>query len=183
MTRNTKIYKMYFNKGQEKKEIYYRDLNTLELAFLSNIKNDTIRLEMAGVTALYNCDASEIPIGIKIQIGEKVIETSQEIINDMQLLEVYVTEFRTSIKSDDVMMCLKYILSILPGQSFTDLLKLNFKDLIELVCLCEDITGKNIFKFGGKKGINLINPHTLDDDGQSLQQKMDSLNSHLGASR
>lgn len=180
MTRNTKLYKTSFMRNSEKIEVLYRDLTTLELSFLFNIKNDISRYDMAASVAIYNYNPSEVPIGVKVKIGEEILSKALEIVNDIQLLEISVSEFRESVKKDDVMMCIKYILSIIPGQSFTDLLNLNFKDLIELVCLCEEITGKSIFTFGGKKGTTLINPKNLPDDGKSLQQKMDELNNFVG---
>lgn len=183
LTRNTKLYKTSFNRGSEKVEVYYRDLTVLELSFLSNIKNDIVRYDLAGSTSIYNLDPSIVPIGTKIKIGEEILTKSSELANDIQLLEITVSEFRDSIKKDDVMMAIKFILMILPGQSVTSLLKLTHKDLVELVCLCEEISGKQIFTFGGKKGTTLINPKNLPDDGKSLQQKIDELNNHLGNSR
>jgi hypothetical protein len=182
LTRNTRLYRTSFTRGTEKTEVYYRDLSTLELSFLSNIKNDTVRYDLAGQTAIYNISPDLVPFGTRSRIGEEVLVKAETLINDPQLLEISVKEFRDNIKKDDVMMCMKYILSVLPGQSFTDLIKLNHKDLIELICLCEEITGKQIFNFGsiGKKRTTLVNPKTLPDDGKSLQQKIDELNSHLG---
>jgi hypothetical protein len=183
MTRQTKLYKTSFNNKNEKVEVYYRDLTVLEISFLSNIKNDIVRYDLAGVTAIYNIDSDKVPFGTRVKIGEEALSRSLELVNDQTMLEISVSDFRDSIKKDDVMMSLKYILSILPGQSFTELLKLTHKDLVELICLCEEISGKQIFNFGKRKGTNLINPTSLPDDGKSLQQKIDALNSHLGISR
>ena len=183
ISRNTKLYKISYLNKQEKVEVLYRDLTTLELSYLYNIKNDITRYDMAAKVSICNCDPSIVPLGHRIKIGEEVLNKGLELTNDIQLLEISVSEFRESIKTDDVLMCLKHILSVLPGQSFTDLLKLNFKDLIELTCLCEEISGKPIFTFGGKRGTTLINPKNLPDDGKSLQQKMDELNSHVGVHR
>lgn len=179
MTRNTKLYKTSFSKNKENIDVYYRDLTVLEISFLSNIKNDVIRYDIAAQSAIYNMDSNSIPLGVRIKIGQEALSKSLELTEDVRLLEISVSEFRKKIKRDDVMMAIKHIISIIPGQSFTELIKLTHKDLIELICLCEEIYGKPIFTFGNKAGVSLINPKSLPDGGKSLQQKMNELNNYF----
>jgi len=176
ITRNTKLYKINFNQNNKKEEAYYRDLSVLEMSFLSNIKNDAIRCEMAANLAIYERDPSDIPIGVKLQIGREVLTKDSEILSSKQLFEITISELRDKLKNDDYMIAIKYILATIPGQSFTDLIKLNLKDILELVCLCESITGKPIFD---TKKRGLVNTKNLPDDGKSLQEKMNELNSFV----
>ena len=177
LTRNTKLYKIT-SSGKKKKDILYRDLNSIEYAFLNNIKNQAIRAEIAGYISIYNSDPNDVPLGIKIQIGNDVISRVESLLTSKQLFEITVNEFRDHIKHDDALMAIKQILSCLPGQSITELLKLNIKDLLEIVCLCELLINKPLFDFHGKRS-GLVNTKDLPDDGKSLQEKMNTF-SHLG---
>lgn len=180
MTRNTHLYKTQYVINKKKQEVYYRDLTSLEYTFLSNIKNLAIRNDMAGRTAIYQIDPDQVPFGTRIVIGEDVLRRVNAVLNDKELFEITILELRERIKKDDFLMAIKSILTCLPGQSYTDLLKLNMVDLLELVCLCEQLVGKQILGVGNIKKHGLINTATLPDDGQSLQDKMNALNSHLG---
>lgn len=174
ITKNTKLYKISCRINKQKEEIYYRDLNTLEYSFLINIKNEGIRNDIAGKLVIVFRDVDTIPFGVRMNIGQDIINRTQNFCNSSELIEISIAEFRESILQDEMMMAIKQILNILPGQSYTELLKLNIKDLIELACLCELLIGKPIFKKHG-----LLNGK-LPDDGKSLQEKMNALNKQLG---
>lgn len=180
MTRNTKLYKISCMVGNKRQDVYYRDLTVLEYSYLSNLKSDVVRYEMAARNAIIKVDPDKIAIGPLLKIGEDVFNRTYSFLNpeNHQLFDITISEFRESLKNDDVMILIKHILTCLPGQSFTDLIKLNIKDLVELVCMCEFMIGKPIF--GGAKKHGLVNKSTLPDDGKSLQEKMNALNSHLG---
>jgi hypothetical protein len=178
MTRNTKIYKILYPVGKKKEEVYYRDLTAMEYAFVNNIKNETIKRDLAARKAILYKDPDTLPIGTRITIGDDLLNKINNFLSSKQLFEITVSEFRENIKHDDFMIAIKHILTCLPGQSFTDLLNLNIKDLLELVCLCEYITGKPILDIGKKHG--LVNKNNLPDDGKSLQEKMNALNSFMG---
>lgn len=172
-TRNTKLYKITYNDNGIKKEVIYRDLTNLEYSFLSNITNDVLKVEMAGKTVV---EDSNIPIGTILRIGKQVIDNVTNLLGSEELLNITIGEFKNNIKNDSIMIYIREILSILPGQSFTELLNLNLKDLIELVVLCEEIQGKPIFKRSGIK----LKHNLTDDDKKSLQQKMNELNKFVG---
>jgi hypothetical protein len=180
MTRNTKLYKISCIVDKKRQDVYYRDLTVLEYSYLSNIKNNIIKCEQAARTAIVKTDPDKIAIGPLLKIGEDVYNRTDSFLDpeNHQLFEITISEFRESLKNDDIMILIKHILTCLPGQSFTDLIKLNIKDLVELVCMCEFMIGKPIF--GAQKKHGLINKSTLPDDGKSLQEKMNALNSHLG---
>jgi hypothetical protein len=177
-TRNTKLYKISCVIDKKKTEVYYRDLNTLEYSFLSNIKNEGVKYDIAGRQVIYQLDPDKVPFVVRMKIGEDVLKRINGLLESSQLFEITINEFRESLKKDDAMIAIKNILTYLPGQSFTELLKLNIKDLLELVCLCEYITGKQIFDIGKKHG--LINTNKLPDEGKSLQEKMNKISAHLG---
>lgn len=178
ITRNTKLYKLTTTIHKKKVDILYRDLNALEYAFLNNIKNNIVKTEMAGRTVLFNKDPDSLPYGILLQIGEDILQRTADFLDDTQIFEITIKDFRESLIKDDAMIAIKHILTYMPGQSFTDLIKLNMKDLLELVCLCEFIAGKPILDVGKKHG--LINKSKLPDDGKSLQEKMNALNTFVG---
>jgi hypothetical protein len=180
MTRNTKLYKIQTTINKKKQDIYYRDLTTVEYTFLVNIKNTAIRDDLAGRTAIYLTDPEKIPFGTRITIGRDVLRRVNNILEDKELFEITVHDLRDNLKKDDFMMAIKTIVTCIPGQSITELLKMTLTDLLELVCLCELVVGKQILGVGNIKKHGLINTKNLPDDGKSLQEKMDALNSHLG---
>lgn len=175
MTRNTKLYKLNYNSGKE--EVYYRDITALEYSFLSGIKNDGYRYEIAAKTAIIDKDIKDIPIGTLIKIGQDVINKVNDLLYSKQLFEITIQETRKNIESDDFLLLIKGILAVLPGQSYTDLLNLNYKDLIELACLCEKLINKPIFNIGRK---GLVNTQDLSDNGKSIQDKINNLSSQIG---
>lgn len=170
MTRQCNLYSIKYTVKGHQEEVYYRDLTVLELAFLSNIKTLPIRLETAGKLALYN--KTDVPFPTLLKIGEDILNRAYTDKQDTQLLEIYVREFREKISQDDNLQMIKTILQYFPGQSVTDLFNLTYKDLIEIVCLCEASIGKNIFKYG--KG-GLVNTKDLPDGGKSMQAKFDKI--------
>ena len=182
MTRNTHLYKTQYVKDKKKHDIYYRDLTSLEYTFLNNIKNIAVKNDMAGRIAIWETDPDIVPFGTRMIIGRDAISRIDNLLSSKQIFEITINEFRENIKKDDFLMAIKNILMCIPGQSFTDLLNLTITDLLELSCVCELIIGKPLFDTGNKKS-GLLNPKTLPDDGKSLQEKMDALNSHLGPQR
>jgi hypothetical protein len=183
MTRKTSFYKVKSGKD----EIVYRDLTVLEISYLLNVKNEIRRFELAAkvcITEPSNLDG--IAWHILQQVGRSALENSTKWISDTQLFEILVKEYREDLKDGtSPLSMIKHILVAFPGQSITDLLKLTWKDLIELACLSEEMLGKKIFNVAGapsipKNGRKLVNPHSLDDDGKSLQDKMNALNASLG---
>ncbi|MCK9429444.1 MAG: hypothetical protein M0R17_05530 [Candidatus Omnitrophica bacterium] len=173
MTRQTKLYKISAMVNKTKQNIFYRDLTANEYTFINNIKNLAIKEDIAGRTAIYNYDPDKLSLGVRIQIGRDALSRVDNILSSKQIFEITISEFRASIKSDDFMLLIKQILSCLPGQSYIDLLNLTLKDLIELACLCELLIGKPLFDSGKKGG--LVNPKNLEDNGKSLQDKMNKL--------
>ena len=175
MTRNTKFYK---TKGSD---IYYRDLTTVEYNVLMNIKNAVIRNEMAGTIAINNKDPKDVPFETKVQIGEDIIYRTSRIIDDPALVDVYVGQFRDTIKKGDpIVTWISHITKVFPGTSVVDLLNLTAKDLIELVVLCEEIIGNKIFGSKQKK-MNFVNPANLDDAGKkALRDQIRNLNNDIG---
>lgn len=179
MTRNTRTYRAKF----KDLVVEFRDLTTLELSFLSNIKNHVYRYDMAAYKAIINPSPDSVPWAKRINIGEQLFDLSTDCMTDVQLLEVTVSEFRDKANGDEVLLAIKAILDAFPGQSIDGLLNMTHRDLIELACLAESYTGKTIYNIGkvNKKGMKLVNPNELpDSDKETLQQKMDALNKHLG---
>lgn len=182
MTRNTKLYKTSFTKKGEKIQVHFRDLTVLELSFFDNIKNDAVRLDMIARTSIQNMSPDDVPWPTRLNIGEQAYNQSVKEIQDLKLLEICVSEFRDDVSKDYVLKAIAHIVEAFPGQSVTDLLKLTAKDLIELMCLSEKILNKQFFDFGNtpkKKGMSLVNSSEFEDDGKSLQEKMDQLNGFL----
>ena len=183
MTLNTILHKITY----DKKIVIYRDLSVVELSYFMNIKNDVMRKEMAAKKSIIDpVNAELVPWPILQQIGNSTLEQSQKWISDKQMFEIMVKQAREQIAEGDTPLAMiKKIVEVFPGQSITDLLNLTWKDLVELVCLAEDISGKKIFNVGGipnvkRKGVKLANSQDSDYDEISLQQKMDELNASLG---
>jgi len=184
MTKNTTFYRI----KQQDKEIIYKDLSVLELSYLENIKNDITRNEFAAKACIVSPDnLSSVPWPILQQVGRNAIENSVKYISDKQLFEISVKEYRNTLSDkNSSLSMIKHIMLAFPGQSITDLLKLTWKDLIELVCLSEEVLGKRIFNIAGgpqapiKKGTRLVNPQYFRDDGKSLQDKMNELDNVIG---
>jgi hypothetical protein len=182
MTRKTSLYKI----KSDKKTIVYRDLTVLEISYLSNIKNDLTRKEMAAKIAIIEpLDSSDIPWPILQKIGDNTLSNSVKWIQDKQLFEILVKECREDIKEGtSPLAMIRQILQVFPGQSITELLKLTWRDLVEIACMAEITLGKKIFDVGGlpvqRKGSSLMQASAFEDDGQSLQEKMNALNASLG---
>jgi len=174
MTRNTKFYKF----KAKPTDIYYRDLTANELAVLGNIKNDAIRYEMAANMAISKYDPEQLSFPIKTQIGEDVITRSSALLNDGELLDITITDFRNNLREDPVLAWISHLLKYFPGTSIIELFNLNLKDLIELVVLAEEISGEKIFG-SKKKGMTLINPADLPDGGKALREEIRNLNGVL----
>jgi hypothetical protein len=137
MTRKTKLHQVQ----TKEHTLIYRDLNVKEVGLLLGIQSETIRLEMAAKLAITNLtDTIDIPIGLLLQIGSNALSNSVKVIQDKELCELTIKEFRSQLSEEtsSAMGLVIEILKVLPGQSFTDLLELTFEDLVELVCVCEE---------------------------------------------
>ena len=178
MTRNTKFYKI---KGKD--PVYYRNLTTVELSVLSNIKNAIIQKEMAANIAIYGKDPDAVPFETKVQIGEDVLYISSRIITDPTFLDIAISDFRTSItEGEPILAWISNITRCFPGTSVIDLLNLTPADLVELVVLSEEMTGDKIFGAKQKK-TTLINPNNLADGGKALREQIKTLNQNLDSTR
>ena len=185
MTQNTKTYQV----KSGKLTVTYRTLTSGELSFLNNIKNEIYKQEFSAKLAIVDpTDTTSIPWPILLQIGSSIYFKSSNVMNDKDLFDVTVKDYRVKLeREDEGPMCLiGEIIRVFPGQQITELLKLTYEDLIELVCLAEKLSGKQLFSVGKlssgkKKGVKLIDPSKLPDDGKSLKDKMAELNNHLGA--
>lgn len=183
MTVNTTLHKVKYGN----KTAIYRDLTVLELSYFSNIKNEVVRKEMVAKACIIDpMNGENIPWPILQQIGNSAIEQSQKWTSDKQLFEILVKQFRESISQGDTTYgMIRKIVEVFPGQSITDLLNLTWKDLVELVCLAEDMCGKRIFNVGAiptvkRRGVKLASVQDSNYDEASLQRKMDELNAALG---
>lgn len=163
-------------------DVLFRDLTAGEIGFLEGIKNDASRAEIAGRLSLYN-STIEVPWVILMQIGQKAIDSSRRLYSDDVVFEMTVKDIRQNITDDVILTSILFILKVLPGQSYTELLKLTPKDLIELVCLCEKIIDQPLLDFGEKKktGMSLVNPDKLTpEQAKTLRQRIASLNNSVG---
>lgn len=182
MTRKTSLYKIKVNK----QTIIYRDLSVLEVSYLSNIKKEIIRKEMAAKIAIIEpTDLENISWPILQRVGANALDNSTKWVTDKQLFEILVKEYREGLQDGtSPLSMIRHILQVFPGQSITELLKLTWKDLVEIVCLAELTIGKKIFDVSGlvtqRKGSSLLQPNAFEDDGESLQEKMNALNASLG---
>lgn len=180
MTRNTKFYKV---SSEELGDIYYRDLTSVELSVIGNIKNPVIKNEMAAELSIDNKDPQQVPFEIKIQIGEDAIYRSSRLLFDSAILDVTVSDMRTQIKEGDpIIAWISHITKYFPGTSVVDLLHLTPKDLVELVVLAEEMSGETIFG-QKKKGMSLLNPSELPDGGKELRNQIKDLNQSIGIPR
>lgn len=148
MTRNTKLYKSQIGDST----IVYRTLTALEISILNNITNPVKRSEMAAKMAVVEGNIEDVHYSALQQIGDQAITNSMLVFSDNELFEMTVKEFRGSVSNDPVMNMIKSIISVLPSTSIEYLLNLNYKDLIELLCLCETLTNKKMFNIEGDAG-------------------------------
>lgn len=174
MTRNMKFYWAKWNGNRVK----FRDLTVGEIGSLNLIKNDAERYEQAALRAIVDIDPNTIDWPIRMEIGKEALLNSTNCIKDDQIFEVYVKDYRNSVKDDISLWCIDSIIKNYPGQSIIELMNLTYKDLIELVCSCEISSGKKLFNVEGgiqspkSKGLKLINMDNLPDGGQSLRQRI-----------
>ena len=144
MTRNTRLFKIRAKINGEETEVIFRDLTALELSFLGNLKDESTQEEMAGRISLINIDADVVPWAIRIQIGQKVLEYSNELAANTKLEEVLSHELRQSIEYDYTFYLISIIKRVFPTESIIELMNLTFKDLLELVIFAEKFTGKQL---------------------------------------
>lgn len=172
ITRNTKYYKSTVKDiSNNEIDILYRELNILELSFLDNINSQNKKFEISydlAVDKEYN-----ILWPTKLQIGELILVKSLKIVADKDLFEITIKNMREKISNDTTINMITHITQVFPGTSILELFKLNHKDLIELTCICENMTNKRIFdlkKLQPKTGLK-----EFPDDGKTLQEKMNEL--------
>ena len=183
MTRNTKLYKTnVLDINGEKVEVLYRDLTALEIAYLNNIKNEQRKAEMTAKISIQNIDSSDIHWQVLEQIGISAWQKSTRIMLDEELFELTIREFRDSVQKDPIFNLIKKINEVFPGESLTNLLKMTYKDLLELACLCEVIVGKKMFNISGPFKTNTETATSTNngktefaDDGKTLREKMEEL--------
>jgi CRP-like cAMP-binding protein len=180
MTRNTKFYRASFITPKGASSIIFRTLTIEELACLSGIKNPSEKSRMAGELSIL--DKTDLSWPMLSQIGENAIKYSIQAVEDSELFELTVREFREKVLKDPVLLGLTHILQLFPGQSVTDLMKLTHLDIIELICFGEVFSSKQIFQVSGfksvpKKGMRLAKSNA--ETKQSLQDKMNQLNGFM----
>lgn len=189
MTRNTKLHKAKNVKLKNggNTDVLFRTLTVIELSFLNNIKKETDRTEYAARISITNINPSEIEWPTRMSIGKSAIDKSTKVIRDNELFEITVKEFRNSVDNDPVMGAISRIKEVFPGSSIIDLLNLTHEDLIELVCLCEQITGKPIYKISGglkNKSMSLVNTNDIPEEARDkIQKQINSLNRKMGIPR
>lgn len=144
MTRNTKLYKSKVN-GQT---IIYRTLSVKELSFLEEIENPGERNAMAAKIAITDGYSTDIHYTAMNQIGQSALERSTMPLAE-EIFDVTVDTFRIKVQNDTALGLIKKIMEVIPNISIEFLLNQTLTDLIELICLCERMTGKKIFKTGG----------------------------------
>lgn len=184
MTPKTGFHKIEHNKTT----IIFRDLTVLELSYLGNVKNEVMRNDMAAKVCIIDpTDLANIAWPILQKVGQSAIDHSSKWVADSQLFEILVKESRKEVlEGSGPLTMIRRIVEVFPGQSITELLKMTWKDLVALACLAEQISGKKIFNVAGgptphRKGSSLANNRAFEEDGgQSLQEKMNALNSALG---
>ena len=182
MTRNTRLYKFKFKLNGEDTDVIFRDLTALELSFLGNLKDHSMQEEMAGRIAIENINSDNVPWPVRVQIGQKALEYSNEIVSNSKLEEITVKELRQSIEYDYIFYLISIIKRVFPTESIIDLMNLTVKDLIELVVFAEKFIDKKLIleteplPTQRKKNRKLINPRDLPDQGASLQEAINKLN-------
>lgn len=182
MTRNTRLYKFKFKLNGEDTDVIFRDLTALELSFLGNLKDHSTQEEMAGRIAIENINSDNVPWPVRVQIGQKALEYSNEIVSNSKLEEIIVKELRQSIEYDYIFYLISIIKRVFPTESIIDLMNLTVKDLIELVVFAEKFIDKKLIletdplPTQRKKSRKLINPRDLPDQGASLQEAINKLN-------
>jgi hypothetical protein len=187
MTRKTKLHSYPATINGKKQNILFRDLTSGETAFLKNIKNDAMRCEFAGKIALYDTKDTDINWATLMQIGQSALEYSERLLSQNILFEMYIKDLRESVENDMILTAIGYILKIIPGQSFTDLLNLTAEDIFELVVVCEKIIGHPLLDFNPEKQkprMKLTNPDALSpEQSKNLRQQIAELNSSMGIPR
>lgn len=172
-----KQYKITFQDGDA---ITYRTLSAGELEFLDSIENESTREERAGILASGD---NNIPWQKLFLVGRRAIKRSKKTITDDTLFEIKVLEARKKISSNkSALSFIAKILQYFPNQSITELLDKTYDELIELLCLCEHVSGQQIIPVGRikKRGQRIVNPKAMKDGGKALQEKMNELNNSLG---
>lgn len=184
MTRNTRLYKAKFIDPKGCSSVTFRTLTVEEISWLSRIKNNTERNYQAGLAALI--DKTELSWTKVVQIGEQTMLFSTKCIEDSNMFEILVKETRENVLKDPILIGLTHLLKLFPGQSITELMKLTYADIIELVCFGEVYADKALFNIKGfksqasqKKGMRLVNNET--DSDQTLEEKMKKLNGFINA--
>jgi len=144
MTKNTKFYKAKVEGSDD--TIIYRTLTVKELGIVNGIQNPAYKNELTaklGITEGYSTDLHYTAIN---QIGIDILNKSTEIMTDKDLFDIVVDTYRASVQDDTTLELIKHILTVMPNLSIQYLLDQTYADLIELVCFCENVSGKKIFQ-------------------------------------
>tara|TARA_Y100000310_G_C20646608_1_gene797003 strand:+ start:466 stop:1128 length:663 start_codon:yes stop_codon:yes gene_type:complete len=148
MTRNTKLYKFTLQIDHEDTEVQYRTLTIKELEFLDKIINKVHKHEHACKMALLDIDIRDLNFTVIHQLGAQIIDKSASVMVDPQLFQLTVENFQATVPKDTVLNMLADIMKSMPNPpSYEFLINQTFTDLIELICFCEVLTGKKMFKF------------------------------------
>lgn len=191
MTRNTKLYKAKIDGTQI---VLFRTLTVRELSFINGIKNPGIKNEMAAKIAITEGYSENIHFTALNQIGIDVINKSTDCIHDQELLSITVDSLRMIVQDDMALNLIKNIMAVIPNITFEYLMEQTYEDLLELLCLCELITGKKMFQnkqhfstpntvadpFNGNKTVDLRGvkhtmPETVKKDGKTYLHEKDEI--------
>jgi hypothetical protein len=140
---NSKLYKL----KTKNIEIIYRDLTANELACINNLTKNIEKLQYAAKFAILDpTDTTIVPWPIMQQVGERTLYNSTKSLADKDIFDITVKEFRQRLDNEinNPLTLIGEILQVLPHQSISDLMGLTYENLIEIVCLCEKLTGKQL---------------------------------------
>jgi len=185
MTRNTRLFRIKFSTGA----VTARSLTVEEVAYLDRLANYAKKCELAATMSIMDSTINNYRLEI-FKIGEAVLENSVSIIHDPELFELTVQEFRNKVNNDTVSKMMLELMSKVPGTTFDFLLSRTHEDLMELMCMCEVITGKKSFNFSKSDNNTAKFPENFktitrddgrtyfEDDGKSIQEKMKEEEKH-----
>jgi NAD-dependent SIR2 family protein deacetylase len=167
MTRNTKLYKVKING----KDVYYRTLTIKELSIINNITKEFYKNEIAAKFALI--DDVQLDFPMLQQIGKDTIEKSNIVLYDEELYKITVENFRRSINDDQFMVIVMKILQVMPNLSIEYLFNQTTQDIIEIGCICEQLSNKRFFNFSYTTKTDDIGGHKyFQESGKTLKEKI-----------
>jgi len=168
MTRNTKLYKVTI-KG---KDVYYKTLTIKELSIIDNINREFYKNEVAAKFALV--DDVELDFPMLQQIGKDAIEKSNIVLYDEELYKITVENFRKAVNDDQFMIIIMKVLQVMPNLSIEYLFNQTTSDLIEIGCICEQLSNKRFFNFSYNTSTDDVEGHTyFQESGKTLKEKIE----------